>query len=156
MSPENIEANRLLYQHYFLKKLLYKYTDALTNANLMKCNLKFLKSCLDDRIIPKSLIPHNIRTKDLPFPHIYESLLKYHIQETERKVNISFFLTKTRFNNFQRYFYNLSDHYNILTIYIDKAHNLMKIKVNHRKNSQQQKLEKLLNESSWAKNLIQI
>lgn len=117
MNPGNIEANRLLNQHYILKKLFHKYTDALTNANLNKCNLKFLKDCLDDRIIPKSLKPCSIKRRDSPFPAIYESLLKYHIQEAKHKVNRSFLVTKIKFGNFQRCFYNLSDHHNTLTIF---------------------------------------
>lgn len=151
MNPDITEGNRLLNENHTLKKNFYKYLDMLTSANLTKCNLKFLKSCLEDQIIPKSLLPRNIKIKRSPFPQICRSLLKYHIEETKHLVDKSFFLTKTKFKVFQSCFYNISQNLNILTAFIDKAHTMMNIKINQRKNFHKQKLENLFEKSEWVK-----
>src|ERR1700755_2072751 len=150
MNPDYSQVNLLLNEHHNLKRSFYKYKNLLTSSNLKKCNLQFLRRCLEDKIMPKSLIPRSVKTNMAPFPYIYEALLRHHIQETKQLINKSFFITKLKFQIFQNNFYRISNNHSLLSDLIDKAHHIMKIKTTTRKNSHKEKIENLFNNSKWV------
>lgn len=153
MNPGTNEALAFLSTRYNLKKSFYKYVDYMTSANLNKCNLQFLKTCKEDKIIPKSFVPHHLKMNHkTPFPPLYEEIINYHIQNCKQQVNRSFSTTKRKFSIFQQEFYKNSDNLNLLGNLIDIAHETMNNKVNLRKTHHSEKLESLFQNSEWTKN----
>jgi hypothetical protein len=60
----------------------------------------FLRACLKEQVIPKSLIPTNYNNfKQDPFPEIYRILLTNRIATLSREINYDYKLCKIHYNN---------------------------------------------------------
>lgn len=150
MDPDNNEVIIILSSYYLLKKVFYKYLDQLTSANLLKCNLNFLKSCKSDKIIPISLLPNNLKKhQSEPFPLLYEHILDYYMDLVKKDINKSFLITKVKFRQFQEEYYNTLNDHSKFTKLIDYAHYKMKRRCSQRKLSHIEKSNNLFKSSPW-------
>ena len=60
----------------------------------IKGQLKFLKNCFDDKIVPKTLIPYRLRNKQIPFGKIEEGILEQHIQNAKDDLSTAYFMLR--------------------------------------------------------------
>lgn len=153
MNPVNCEIFNFLSTHYYIKKCFYKYLDSLIAANLLKCNLLFLKSCKLDKVIPKSFLPQYIRSHQFePFPALFEDILDFHIVLLKKDINRSFWITKQKFYFFQEAFYSLLEDHFLFSKIIDYAHMKMQNRCSLRKLAHREKLDNLFKSSPWFLN----
>lgn len=150
-SDINEEVLNHLRFNFELKKKFYKYIDALTSANLIKTNIKFLKSCKSDCVIPLSYIPKFVFVdKYDPFPHIYSEILKAQIEGLNHQLKNKFRFVSQKFYDFQQCFYGTCNNLNLFSKHIDYAHNINRRKVNLRKTHHIEKLDNLFINSKWT------
>lgn len=64
----------------WIKKHVYNYKNAVHKAQKSKVQLKFLKTCLDNKVLPKSLLPRKyVSRPGTPFTKAAEEVLKERI-----------------------------------------------------------------------------
>ena len=65
-----------------LRPLYRNFKRDLLRAHRLKIQLRFLKTCRAEKVIPKTFLPHRLRNfENIPFSGLDEVLLNAHIKE---------------------------------------------------------------------------
>ena len=76
----------------FAVPLYHSYVKALTTAHKRKSSLKFLRGCLSEQVVPKSMrIKLYSNICGSPFPQVYRCIILDRICVIKREVNLFFF-----------------------------------------------------------------
>ena len=131
----------------FLIHFVNNFENKLIQAHSTRKRRQFLQRCLEEQVIPKSLLPKRLREmSDEPFNSFCVQSLKLHIKSTKRKEIQDFKkLAKARMN----FFNHIPNTWcNMLcnSIYSKLRNQLSSLNI-HLEN----KLDKLISESIWTK-----
>ena len=95
----------LLSSHFDFKKSFYTFRDAHISAHKSKLQLKFLRDCLENCIIPKSLLPNRLMfTNNNPFPEAAKEILLEYIERVNLEVDANFRKVRHSFKIFESSF----------------------------------------------------
>ena len=142
----------LLNSHHVFKKPYYTFRDDHISAHKCKMQLKFLRDCLENCIIPKSLLPNRLKfTNNNPFPDAAKEVLKENIQRVKAEVETKFKKVRSSFRFFETFIKNKGcndeDFYK-LTQYV---FHISAIKSKQTQFQLMNKLEDLFRNSPWVK-----
>lgn len=144
-----MRATRLFYSNFpALSNFVTNFETILVKAYLTRIRVKFLKDCLAEHVLPKSLLPHRLRRlSDIPFDDFSAIILKKHIKET--KFN-EFKLFKELQISRNKFFAHIpNDWHNIL---LDTIYSKLRRKISFINKKLNKKLSILMKESPWSKN----
>lgn len=80
-----------------LSPFVSSFSSALITAHKMKIRLKFLRRCLEEQVLPKSLLNNRLlNLSDHPFEEFHRIILEKHIVITKIEVRESFKISKSR------------------------------------------------------------
>lgn len=133
-----------------LRKLFYEYLDALYVASTSKLKLNFLKECVKEKVLPRSLIPATIlNVYNEPFPMPASVILKDRIRNVNHSTKFKFRVTNNCFNKLMELTrdMNLSDE--IVSKFIDYAHAYIKDRTYNQKLNLNTKLRSIIKNSKW-------
>ena len=71
-----------------------RYEKCLISVKKMKAHLKFLQECVQEQVIPKSLVPISLRRSSTPFPVFARALLSERIGSIKREIDESFWVLR--------------------------------------------------------------
>ena len=79
------------------------FCSALIKAHKLKLRLAFLRKCMSEQVLPKSILPRRIlRLAERPFEEFHRIILKKHIEITQVEVKEAFsILRRRRYSFFQ-------------------------------------------------------
>ena len=73
------------------KKAFHKYKDVLVKAHTSKLRLEFMKTCLNNCILPQSFLPARLRhINSQPFSDVSRSILNEYILTEKDQINLNF------------------------------------------------------------------
>ena len=131
-----------------LSPFVSSFRSSLIKSHKMKLRLKFLKDCLQEQVLPKSILNNRLlKMWDKPFEEFHRLILVKHIDITKIEVKESFKITKLRQNSFlqaipREWISGLMDYC------YDSLRRTRYAVSKHLKN----KLEQLIKNSDWNKN----
>lgn len=143
-------VNRVLLQSLSLRSLFYEYLDALFVASTSKLKLNFLKDCVKEKVIPRSLIPVALlNVYNEPFPKPALALLKDKIRNVNYTTKFKFRLTNNCFNKLLELTKNMNFSDEIVSKFIDYAHAYIKDRTHNQKLNLNTKLRAIIKNSKW-------
>ena len=82
------QLRNLFHQHPENIPLFREYERTLLRAKKTKLQWDFLNNCLQDKIIPRSLLTKSLsESSDVPFNSVHNCILKEHVEKAKREVN---------------------------------------------------------------------
>ena len=128
-----------------LANICKEYVKILTKCHLSVAVDKFLKSCYEEQVLPKSLLPKRLlHMNGKPFDQLEKLILKKAIKNHKFETKDLFKKKHIKILNLRR-LVNVND----MKIINDHAYHQMRKTVTIRKRLHQRKLEKLISESKW-------
>ena len=68
------------------------YERCLQRAKMTKTQWRFLCTCLDDKVMPHSLLPKSLREdKDTPFSEVERTILEERISKAKREISLTLY-----------------------------------------------------------------
>ena len=140
--------------HRYLKRLYLNYQSKLTAANVKKQQLLFLKCCLRNKVLPKTMVPHQLKhTQCEPFPSIFHQILKERINQVANEIKITFRKCNLTLKLFQSQWFSYYPEEIIqFSNQIQKAHQHKEQIVYSKAASLKFKFNKIYENSLWTKN----
>ena len=129
----------------FLSHFLWDFQNTLVKSHSTRLRRKFLQSCLQEQVIPKSLLPRRLRIDGVsPFNDFCVLSLKQHIKITKRQENLLFKkLSKVKRN------FEISVPGIWLPVLHRSVYSHLREKLNVLKNHLDNKLKNLIQNSAW-------
>ena len=124
--------------------LYRRYESELVNFHRKKLQLQFLKKCLQEQVIPKTL-DYNLKCDYNPFPEVKRLILQDSILNAREEISKSHFLTRQRFNYLRYYVYPQE-----LGILTNIAHQKARNNANRHRAVLDNKLSALCSNSCWT------
>src|ERR1700755_2382105 len=139
--------------HHHLRKFYLNYRSKLTKANIKKQQLLFLKCCLKNKIIPRTLISHQLKTeKQDPFPSLYFQLLMEKIKQVTSEIKFAFKKCNICLKLFQvDWFDRFPDEVIQFSNYINIAHQYKEQIIYQKAVNLKTKFNKIYENSPWVK-----
>lgn len=139
--------------HRYLKRLYLNYQSKLTAANVKKQQLLFLKCCLRNKVLPKTMVPHQLKhTQCEPFPSIFHQILKERINQVANEIKITFRKCNLTLKLFQSQWFSYYPEEIIqFSNQIQKAHQHKEQIVYSKAASLKFKFNKIYENSLWTK-----
>ena len=129
------------------RPIFRKYKDSLLVAHRKKAQNKFLKQCYQEKVMPKTFLPVNLRNfKNKPFSEIDDILLKEHIRKSKNETADAFRILKKNEGEFYQKIPN-----GWINTLLDCIMFELRLRTNQLKIKLQDKLECLFRESLWVK-----
>ena len=120
-----------------------RYEKALCNTKKLKARKSFLRSCLEEQVLPKSLKVH-LECDYSPFHIVKQELLKDRIQSIDLKINHEYRVLRRRHQEL-RYFANSP----LVSQMENNAHSYAKFQEQQTYSRLQHKIELLCKQSMW-------
>ena len=127
------------------------FSKCLLSAYSCRIHLKFLKRCLQEQVLPRSLLPYRLRQYDHhPFNEFSVMMLKRHIEATKLEEKKKFKELSSARSVFHRTITTYWKNSLLLEIYND-----LRVKTDRLKRKLDNKLKNLIANSDWSKNARQ-
>lgn len=138
--------------HPVLRKPFLSYLDCLFAAHSSKLQWNFLKNCLLEKVIPRTLFPTSVvKVYTYPFPSLASLILKDKIEYLNQVTKQKFKRTYDSFNEVLSLIRDLSFPEEWITKFIDYAHAYVVDKTRGLDFKLKNKLNLILKNSSWWK-----
>lgn len=133
-------------QHPEYIQIYRAYEKGLCRAKTRKLQHQFLKTCLQEKILPRTLSPATMKNKCLPFTKIDRIILEEHIQQAKREVDEAFY-------TYRKCLRDLTHHVDPVVFNNMKccAERTVNRTTKIHENRLKRKLERLFNHSLWVK-----
>ena len=135
----------LVYPH--LLPLVTTFLSVLIKAHNKNIHSKFLRECMEEQVIPRSLLPRRLAAmKDKPFGDLQRVVLKYHLKATREETRECFKQLR-----FHRYQFQQFVPFNWKQYLYDFCYNKLRNSSQQLKVKLDSKLRVLIRESDWTK-----
>lgn len=132
---------------------LFKYKDAVIKAHKCKQQLKFLKKCLHNGVVPRSLLPRRLCSRPgRPFSRAGEEVLLERISQVDLEMKQKFYWVRRTFEKLNC-FIRASELYgaDILMKILDYVHYVKDFEISKVCSGLNVKFDRLFRESPWVK-----
>ena len=129
------------------------YRDNLVSAHKRKCQLKFLKNCLNNCVIPKSMLPRNLHFyNNEPFSATAKQILIDTIDRLNEEINGCFKHVRISLNKLEStmLIHNLN-HYDAFAKLINHCFNVNRDVIRRTEIELNQKFDVIFRNSPWVK-----
>ena len=123
------------------------FCNALSKAHKLKLRLNFLRKCMSEQVMPKSILPRRIlRLAERPFDEFQRIILQKHIEITKVEVEDAFSTLRSR-----RHGFNQAVPFEWKNRMLDYCYRKLRKCCNRLERKLQIKLKNLIAESDWTK-----